>query len=69
MSGPDKSHDKNTRHESEGWGFQSPSGRDKFCLNDFDTFTRTPVRVSKIYAVARAQLTFQMFTLLKKDLP
>ena len=32
----------------------------------FDTFTRTPVRVSKMNAAARAQLTLQMFTLLKK---
>ena len=41
------------------------SGRDIFCLN-FDTFTRTSVRVSKMNAVARAQLTFQIFTLLQK---
>ena len=33
---------------------------------NFDTFTRTSVRVSKINAVARAQLTFQMLTLLPK---
>ena len=26
-----------------------------FCLKKFDTFTRTPVRVSKMNAVARAQ--------------
>ena len=32
----------------------------------FDTFTRTPVRVSKMNAVARAQLTFQILTLLEK---
>ena len=55
-------------HESEGWGFESTSGRDILCLKNFDTFTRTSVRVSKINAVARAQLTFQMFTLLKKYL-
>ena len=52
--------------ESEGWGFESPSGRDIFCLKNFDTFTRTPVCVSKMNAVARAQLTFQMLTLLLK---
>ena len=45
---------------------ESPSGRDIFCLKTFDTFTRTAVRVSKMNAVARAQLTFQMLTLLKK---
>ena len=45
---------------------QSPSGRDIFCLKNFDTFTRTPVRVPKINAVASAQLTFQMLTLLQK---
>ena len=39
--------------------FESPSGRDIFCLKNFDIFTRTPVRVSKMNAVARAQLTFQ----------
>ena len=50
------------------WGFQSPSGRDIFCLKNFDTLTRTPVRVSKMNAVARAQLTFQMLTLLQKYL-
>ena len=54
------------RHESGGWGFESPSGRDICCLKTFDTFKRTPVRVSKMNAVARAQLTFQMLTLLKK---
>ena len=32
------------------------------------TFTRTSVRESKMNAVARAQLTFQMLTLLKKYL-
>ena len=30
------------------------SGRDIFCLKNFDTFTRRPVRVSKMNAVARA---------------
>ena len=53
------------RHESEGWGFESPSGRDIFCLKNFDTFTRTLFRVSKMNAVASAQSTFQMSTLLK----
>ena len=46
-------------------GFVSPSDRDIFCLNNFDTFTRTPVHVSKMNAVACAQLTYQMLTLLK----
>ena len=36
---------------------------------NFDTFTRTSARVSKMNSVARAQLTFQMLTLLKKCLP
>ena len=53
-------------HESKGWGFKSPSGQDIFCLKNFDTFTRTPVRVSKMNAVAWAQLTLQMLTLFKK---
>ena len=47
MSDPDS-----IRHESEGLGFESPSGRDIYCLKKFDTFTRTPLRVSKINAVA-----------------
>ena len=47
-----------------GWGFDSSSGRDIFCLKHFDTVTRTSVCVSKMNAVARAQLTFQMLTLL-----
>ena len=50
---------------NECWGFESLSGRDIFCLKNFDTFTRTSVRASKMNAVARAQLTFQMLTLLK----
>ena len=39
---------------------------DIFCLKNFDTFTRTSVRVSKTNAVARAQLAFQMLTLLQQ---
>ena len=54
MSGPDSSIGKSIWHESEGWGFESPKGRDIFCLKNFDTFTRTPVRVSKMNDVARA---------------
>ena len=44
----------------------SPSGRDTFCLKNFDTFARTSVRVSKMNAVAHAQLTFQISTLFIK---
>ena len=57
MSGLDSSNGLSIRHESEGWGFKSPSGRDIFCLEN--------VRVSKMNAVARAQLKFQMLTLFK----
>ena len=47
--------------------FESPSGRDNFCLKNFDTFTRTFVRVSKMSnVVARAQLKFQLLILLNK---
>ena len=53
-------------HESEDWRFEFPWARYIFCLKNFDTFTRTSVHVSKINAVAYAQLTFQMSTLLKK---
>ena len=66
MSGPDSSNVLSTRHEFEGWGFESPSGGDIFCLKNFDTFTRTSVRVSKMTSVASAQLTYQMLTLLQK---
>ena len=48
-----------------GW-VEIPSGREIFCPQNFDAFTRKSVRVSKINAVARAQLTFQMLTLLNK---
>ena len=46
-------------------GVESPSGRDIFCLQKFDTSTRTSVCMSKMNAVTRAQLTFQMLTWLK----
>ena len=35
-------------HESEGWGSESPSGRDICCLFNFDTFTRTSVNISNV---------------------
>ena len=47
MPGPDSPNGYTIRHESEGWGFESTSGRDIICLKNFDTFTRTSVRVSK----------------------
>ena len=50
----------------EGGGFESPSGRDILFLKNTDTFRKTSVRVSKMNAVTRAQLTFQMLTLLWK---
>ena len=60
------------RHESEDLGGGGGGGgggrRDIFCLKNFDTFSRTIVRVSKMNAVARAQLISQMLTLLKKYL-
>ena len=49
-------------------GGSSPLRSDIFRLKTFDTFTRTPVRVSKMKAVAPAQLTFQKLTLLQKYL-
>ena len=47
-------------------GGSSPPQVETFSVSikNFDTFTRTPVHVSKMNAVARAQLTFQMLTLL-----
>ena len=38
------------------WGFESPSGRDIFCLKNFDTLTKIPVRVSKINAMRAMNL-------------
>ena len=32
LSGPDSLSGKSIRHESEGWVFESPLGRDNFCL-------------------------------------
>ena len=66
MSCPDSSNGQSIRHESEGWGFESPSGRDIFCLKNADTFKTISDHVSKMNVVACAQLTFQMLTLLTK---
>ena len=44
MCGPDSSNCYSIRHESDDWGFESPSGRDIFGLKSFDTFTRTSVQ-------------------------
>ena len=49
-------------------GVRVPLRSRHFLSKIFDTFARTPVRVSKMNAVARAQLTFQMLTLLQKYL-
>ena len=40
MSGLDNSNGLSIQHESEGWGFDSLSGRDILCLKNFDTFSR-----------------------------
>ena len=52
--------------ETGPWSTESTSGRDNFCLKNFDTFARTSVRVSKMNAVACAQLAFQNWTLPQK---
>ena len=39
-----------------------------FLSQNFDTFTRTSVGVSKMNVVARAQLTYQLLTLVKRYL-
>ena len=54
---------KDTKCSREPHSFRGSWGS---CLKDFDTFTRTSVRVSRMNAVACAQLTFQMLTLLKQ---
>ena len=46
-------------------GFESPIGRDLFCLKFFDTFTRTSVQESTMNAIFCAQATFLMLTLLQ----
>ena len=63
MFGPDSSNGKGIRHESEGCGVDSSSGRDIFCLKIL-TFTRTPLRVSKMNAIGPTLFEFQMLTLL-----
>ena len=52
MSGPDSSIGWSIRHESDGWGFKSHSGRDIFCLKNFDTFIKTSISVLKMNAVS-----------------
>ena len=64
----DSSNGLSIQHESEGWGLEFLTGRDIFCHNNFDTFTRTSVRLSKMNALAHAQLTFQMLSLLHQYL-
>ena len=46
-------------------GLRVPLRSRHFCRRNFDTFTRISVRVSKMNDVARAQLTFQVLTLLQ----
>ena len=58
----------NGLEHSTCWEFESPSGRDIFCLRGFGTFTRAPDRVPKMNLVARAQLTYQLLTVLQKSL-
>ena len=63
MFGPDKL----KRLEHLAW-LQRLGVENIFCLKSFDTFTRTSVRVSQMNAAARAQLIFQMLTLLRRYL-
>ena len=51
------------RHESEDWGFESPSVRLIFRLK---TFPRTSVCESKMSIIAGTQFTPQMLTLIQK---
>ena len=69
MSGSDNSNGERIRHESEGLGVRVvTTGRDIFCLKNFDTCTKTSIRVSKMNAVAHAQLRFQVLTWLQNPL-
>ena len=62
MSGP-----TSIRHKSEGWGFESTSGRGIFRLKNFDTFTqKNPFVQQKRMLLPQAQFTLQMLTLLNK---
>ena len=69
MSVPDNSNVSSIRHESKTLGFESPTVRGIFCPTNYNTFTRTSIRVSKTKAVARAQLSFQILTLLQIYIP
>ena len=66
ISGPDSSNGYSIWHESEGWEFESPAGRSIFYLKNFDTFTRISDCESKMNAVVRVQLTFQILTYYKE---
>ena len=56
MPGPDSSNGKSNRHESEGWGrhesecrgFESPSGRDIFCLKNLTFSQEHPLVCRKL---------------------
>ena len=49
-------------------GGYSPPQVDIFSVSKTDIFTRTSVRVSKMNAVVRAQLTIKMLTLFYKNI-
>ena len=61
---PQKKKKKKKKHTKKHkknmiWGFESLQVETFSVLKILDTFTRTPVRVSKMNAVARAQLTIR----------
>ena len=53
MSGPESSNCYSIRHECEGWGFESPSCRDIFCLKNFDTFLKKHPFVNRTWLLMR----------------
>ena len=52
-------------YESGGWGFESPSDRDNFCLRNVDAVRSSSICKSTVNADVRTQLAFQMLTLLR----
>ena len=72
MCGPESSNGLSIRHEFEGWGFESPSGRDIFCLKkiyyiDNINISSIPTRLSYIIYVSHCNVI--AYKLIGLDLP
>ena len=69
MSGPDSSNGKSIWHESEGWGARVPLRSRHFLSQKLWHFHKNIRSCVENECCSRAQLTFQMLTLLQKQLP